>query len=90
MAIKLVIKTAVSEIESFPPALTKCSAHPIGTNTNNTFLFISLTNVHRGGFNLQPAGHGRSFETAKQCRCFPNLSLRSQQSRSHPPQCLWD
>jgi hypothetical protein len=87
---KLVIKTAVSEIESLPPAFTKCSAHPIGTNTNNTFLFISLTYIHRGRLNLQPAGHHRGFETTKQCRCFPNLPFRSQQPRSHPPQCLWN
>lgn len=38
---KLVIKTAVSVIESFPPSLTKCNAHPIGTKMNSTFLSIS-------------------------------------------------
>jgi len=38
---KLVMKTAVSEIESLPPAFTKCNAHPIGTNTNKIFLSFS-------------------------------------------------
>lgn len=41
MAMKLVMKIAVSLMESLPPALTKCKAHPTGTNTNSTFLHIS-------------------------------------------------
>lgn len=88
MAMKLQIKTAVSEIESFPPAFTKCNAHPIGTNTNKTFLPISSFSPWVLS-SLQPTRHCRSFKTTKQCRCFSNLPFRSQQSRSHPPQCLW-
>lgn len=41
IAIKFVTKTAVSLILSLPLALTKCSAQPIGMNTNKTFLYIS-------------------------------------------------
>jgi hypothetical protein len=87
MAIKLVTKMAVSEIESFPPALTKCSAQPIGTNTNKTFLTSAPTPTRNSSGpdgDSQPTGKSSSLETTHQSRSLPNLSLWSQQPSSHP------
>jgi hypothetical protein len=36
--IKVVQKTAVSEMDVLPASLTKCNAHPIGMNTRRTLL----------------------------------------------------
>jgi hypothetical protein len=38
---KVVQKTAVSEMDVFPASLTKCKAHPIGMNTRRTLLRMS-------------------------------------------------